>query len=69
MKLLLVLIGLVSMCSCDSEPIVRSSEGTGPFSEVTHFNYKGHDYIGFFTLNHSGIVHNPECKKCYDVYD
>jgi len=34
-------------------------------STTNEFIYKGHQYIEFG----KGVVHNPECKKCLEIYD
>lgn len=40
------------------------------FNYINEFTYKNHDYIMFVTdgttSRVAGIVHNPECKTCYE---
>ena len=63
---------LVILCLC----IATSCEK--PFREnptetltTTEFKFKGHTYyyMRFYGSNRGTIVHAPECKKCFDLYD
>ena len=38
---------------------------------VTTFIYKGHTYLNMQAPNRTGwtIIHDPECKKCLDIFD
>jgi hypothetical protein len=40
-------------------------ENPYPESHIKEFQYKGHDYIQFW----SSVVHNPDCKKCNQSID
>lgn len=42
---------------------IASMAVTGTAKE---FKYKEHSYIYFIN---EGIVHNPKCEKCYQLYD
>lgn len=77
MKKLIATFALVLACvSCidENEPTPvqhKSGELTrSTFDETIEFEYKGHEYIWFRSLNggyagwDGGIVHNPDCKKC-----
>lgn len=55
--------------SCDEmAPVIRDfkHEDKPPFAVITHFKYKGHDYILFKTVGANGavggVVHDPDCK-------
>lgn len=34
-------------------------------SSPTSFVYNKHEYIQF----KNGVIHNPECKECYNLYE
>lgn len=33
---------------------------------INHFTYKNHQYIHF---GNRGVVHDPDCKHCFEIYD
>lgn len=35
-------------------------------NRITHFTYNKHQYIRFQNI---GVVHDPDCKYCFDLYD
>ena len=70
MKKILFLLSIVLLSACstksDGSDTVRAKEGTAPFWYVETFKYKGHSYIKF---GNKGVVHDPDCKYCYDKFD
>lgn len=68
-KLLLTTAVILGLASCETEGTriddYRTKERF-PFSAITHFEYKGHDYIFFDTDENQwavgGVVHDPDCK-------
>jgi Tfp pilus assembly protein PilP len=70
MKKILFLISIVLLSACgaksDGSDTVQLKEGTIPFTNVETFKYKKHSYIKFGTI---GVVHDPECKYCYNTFD
>lgn len=68
MRKIIFLLGLVFLCGCTDRgvDINTSSDNTIPFSSVTHFEYRNHQYIKFVTggINSAvgGVVHDPDCK-------
>lgn len=71
MRKVLLLLGIILLYGCenDSTSIHMSPEGNIPFATITHFEYKGHQYIKFRTDGYDqsigGVVHDPDCKYCY----
>lgn len=73
-KLLLVSIAFCFV-TCESEGTriddYRTKERF-PFSAITHFEYKGHDYIFFDTDEGrwavGGVVHDPDCR-CKEIQE
>ena len=55
-SIVIVLLGVIHRCNIKQD-------------NVTEFNYKGHYYIYFNSDSIKGIVHNPECKGCYNKFD
>ena len=78
MKKIIAFFVLVLVCvSCIDEnvltPIITHKDGKltrETFDQIIEFDYEGHEYIWFRSLNggyagwDGGIVHNPDCKKC-----
>lgn len=71
MKKIILLLGITLLCGCenDSTSINMSPEGSIPFVDVTHFEYKNHQYIKFLdgyaaSSSVCGVVHDPDCKYC-----
>ena len=69
-KLLIIaslLMIVLSGCHCICEEEQTKKNYYMP-ENVKEFNYKGHDYIKFedsySQYKNSGVVHNPDCKKC-----
>lgn len=68
MRKIIFLLGLVFLCGCTNQEvkIETSPVNTIPFSSVTHFEYKNHQYIKFRTSRTreavGGVVHDPDCK-------
>lgn len=65
----LLLLFLILLCSCSSETTRVYSEGEIPFGEIHTFTYKNHTYICFKKDSSYSIIHDPECKFCYDIFD
>ena len=67
-KYILIAVLAIVVSSCTSDPNGKNTEIVKeiPFSHVLEFKYKGHDYIKFKKYNHAGVVHSPDCKKCYN---
>ena len=70
MKKILFLISIILLSSCgaksDGSDTVQLKEGTIPFTIVETFKYKKHSYIKFGTTE---VVHDPDCKYCYNTFD
>lgn len=70
MKKILFLLSIVLLSACsaksDGSDTVHAKEGTVPFGYIKIFKYKGHSYINF---GDRGVVHDPDCKYCYDKFD
>lgn len=70
MKKILFLFSVLLICSCaaksDGSDTRYTKDGVIPFGHVVVFKYKGHSYINF---GQSGVVHDPDCKYCYDKFD
>ena len=69
-KLLIIaslLMLVLSGCHCNCEEVQTKKNYYMP-ENVKEFNYKGHDYIKFedsySQYKNSGVVHNPDYKKC-----
>lgn len=67
-KLLLTTAIILGLASCETKTMIedyRDQENL-PFPYITHFEYKGHDYIFFDTEDGQwavgGVVHDPDCK-------
>ena len=72
----LLIIAISSVSCTHDNPNRMGNHSTNeniPWEYVTEFNYKGHDYIkfseGFEYKGYAGVVHNPECKKCLEMYE
>lgn len=67
-KLLLTTALILGLASCETETKIKDyrTKERFPFSVITHFEYKGHDYILFKTEGVKsavgGVVHDPDCK-------
>ena len=67
-KLLLTTALVLGLASCETETQIKDykTKDKIPFSVITHFEYKGHDYIFFDTAENQcsvgGVVHDPDCK-------
>ena len=67
-KLLLTTALILGLASCETETKIKDyrTKERFPFSAITHFEYKGHDYIFFDTAEYQcsvgGVVHDPDCK-------
>lgn len=67
-KLLLTTALILGLASCETETKIKDykTKDKIPFSAITHFEYKGHDYIFFDTdEGHGavgGVVHDPDCR-------
>lgn len=67
-KLLLITVVILGLASCDTETQIKDykTKDKIPFSAITHFEYKGHDYIFFDTgenqFSVGGVVHDPDCR-------
>lgn len=69
MKTIIFLFGILVLYSCENHTsIYVKPEGDIPFAAITHFEYKGHQYIKFVTEGVQsaigGVVHDPNCKYC-----
>ena len=68
-KLLLTTALILGLASCETEGTriedYRDKEDL-PVKYIKHFEYKGHDYIFFKTVegtaSFGGVVHDPDCK-------
>ena len=64
-KTLLMTIVAISLVSCEFRADIEdyTEKEVQPFTRITHFVYKGHDYI-FFDQARSveGVVHDPDCE-------
>lgn len=63
---------LLSSCTDNTKTTVVNSKEVPTIAK--EFQYKGHDYIMFRWNNegydkYCGYVHNPECNKCFDIFD
>lgn len=70
-KLLIIaslLMLVLSGCHCSICEEEQTKKNYYMPENVKEFNYKGHDYIKFedsySQYKNSGVVHNPDCKKC-----
>ena len=79
-KTLLIIVVSLTMLfsSCTDNNDNNKITTTTTLNEVPRyakeFQYKGHDYILFRWKSGCyddgmGYVHNPECKKCFDIFD
>ena len=62
---LFVIIAVMALVSC-------SKQDSASRISVYEFNYKGHTYIEFDDRQHAystQILHSPDCKKCFDMFD
>ena len=70
MKKILFLLSIVLLSACNSKSdgsdTVQVKDGTVPVIYVKTFKYKKHSYIKF---GNRGIVHDPDCKYCYTLFD
>lgn len=66
---LIGIIDIVCFSSCDNAQTNLTSEQ--PAMCYKEFKYKGHDMVFFkYKWGYSGnVIHSPECKKCFDLYD
>lgn len=67
-KLIIALLIINSFISCtDVQNPKESNKNVRdcPFNYY-EFKYKGHDMVEF---NNHNIMHSPECKKCFQIYD
>ena len=66
-KYLFLLFALVALCSCGPATVeTKIEQGVlEEFDRVTHFTYKGHQYIKFEKPYKIGIVHDPNCD-CHE---
>jgi hypothetical protein len=57
----LILIAMLFIVGCNDAKV---SEGTIDklWSSISHFEYKGHEYISFLHGSRGGVVHDPDCK-------
>lgn len=65
-KLLIGIIVIIAMCSCEPETQTKIYTADGASLYVRKFEYDGHKYIEFSrTLevydNYTGYVHDPDC--------
>lgn len=67
-KLLLTTAIILVLASCETKTMTKDyrDQENLPFPYITHFEYKGHDYI-FFGAGRAngavgGVVHDPDCK-------
>lgn len=66
-KLIIVIIALIALCSCEpaSQTRIRTEDGASLY--VRKFEYDGHRYIEFARIgleaydNYTGYVHDPDC--------
>ena len=67
-KLLLTTAVILGLASCETETKIKDyrTKEIFPFSVITHFEYKRHDYIFFNTAecqcSVGGVVHDPDCR-------
>ena len=67
-KLLLTTALVLGLASCEVGTKINDyrTKERYPFSIITHFEYKGHDYIFFDTDENQwavgGVVHDPDCR-------
>lgn len=70
MKKILFLISMVLLYACnaksDGSDTEQVKEGSTPFDHIRTFKYKEHSYIKFGS---TGVVHDPDCKYCYTLFD
>lgn len=70
MKKILFILSIILLSACssksDGSDTIYIKEGNVPFWRVETFKYKKHSYINFGSR---GIVHDPDCKYCYDKFD
>ncbi len=61
--LLLCSVSFIMFFSCCDENLINDSEDFIP-EYIKTFEYNGHGYIFIKDKNISGIIHDPDCKKC-----
>ena len=70
MKKILFLLSIVLLSACsarsDGSDTEQVKEGITPFDHIRTFKYKEHSYIKF---GRTGVVHDPDCKYCYNTFD
>lgn len=70
-------ISILIFTSCTinkSEKTIESVKNTIPWEKVIKFEYEGHSYIKFYIgdceySSTAGVVHDPECKRCFEVFE
>lgn len=77
-KLLLLLVIIFSICSCDSvldnreghEPIIETAVSTNGAhkASVRHYTYNNHTYLRFGG-KYCGWVHDPDCAYCQKAFN
>lgn len=72
MKKIIFILGIALFCSCTVKNDGSETENYPNEIPVTHiysFTYKNHSYIGFKKYYGFAVVHDPDCKYCYDKFD
>lgn len=76
MKKILLLLGIILLASCDNPNVSNTKDDIFWNSRkhqydygVTEQTYKEHNYIFFKEGYRMGVVHDPECPKCYEFFD
>lgn len=69
-KLIIGIIALIALCSCEPETRVKIHTSDGAPLYVRKFEYDGHRYIEFTRIlevydNYTGYVHDPDCP-CHE---
>lgn len=65
-KLLIGIIVIIALCSCEPETQTKIYTADGASLYVRKFEYDGHKYIEFSRTfevydNYTGYVHDPDC--------
>lgn len=70
MKKILFLLSIVLLSACGDKSnrsnTIHAKEDTVYFRYTKTFKYKGHFYINF---GDKGVVHDPDCRYCYNKFD
>ena len=57
--------GVFLSYACTNSAANEVEPRNNPPRTAVGFTYRGHQYIGFgWTSGYSGVVHDPDCKKC-----